>query len=42
MLHLENQMNNVKNVILSKAFKDELGTNDPTNELLKSILQEKI
>ena len=36
----------VKQSILSKAFKGELGTNDPTDEpaieLLKSILQEKL
>ncbi|QGM30134.1 specificity determinant for hsdM and hsdR [Bacillus sp. N3536] len=36
----------IKQSILSKAFKGELGTNDPTDEpaieLLKSILQEKV
>ncbi|WP_342434423.1 restriction endonuclease subunit S [Paenibacillus sp. FSL H7-0442] len=36
----------IKSAVLSKAFKGELGTNDPTDEpaieLLKSILQEKL
>lgn len=40
------EIESLKGAILSKAFKGELGTNDPTDEpaidLLKSILQEKL
>lgn len=46
LINLEQQINQLKQSILSKAFKGELGTNDPTDEpaieLLKSILQEKL
>jgi len=42
----EKDLEQLKQSILSKAFKGELGTNDPTDEpaieLLKSILQEKL
>lgn len=45
-LNQEIDLNLLKQSILSKAFKGELGTNDPTDEpaieLLKSILQEKL
>ncbi|MED3876278.1 restriction endonuclease subunit S [Lysinibacillus capsici] len=46
LIDLENQINQLKQSILSKAFKGELGTNDstdePARELLKSILQVKL
>lgn len=46
LLNGENHLELLKQSILSKAFKGELGTNDPTDEpaieLLKSILQEKL
>lgn len=46
LIDLEKQINQLKQSILSKAFKGELGTIDPTDEpaieLLKSILQEKL
>ncbi|TKI71922.1 hypothetical protein FC756_03765 [Lysinibacillus mangiferihumi] len=45
-LNLDVDFANLKQSILSKAFKGELGTNDPTDEsaieLLKSMLQEKL
>ncbi|HHK5530394.1 TPA: restriction endonuclease subunit S [Bacillus paranthracis] len=45
-LVLENTIDNLKKSILLKAFRGELGTNDPTEEsaieLLKEVLQEKI
>jgi len=40
------ELEQLKNVILSKAFRGELGTNDPTEEsaieLLKEVLQEQV
>lgn len=45
LILIENRIDSLKNSILSKAFKGELGTNDPNDEsaieLLKSIFQEK-
>ncbi|SHL25011.1 type I restriction enzyme, S subunit [Bacillus sp. bc15] len=46
ILELDSSVNNLKQSILSKAFKGELGTNDPNDEpaieLLKSIIKEKL
>ncbi|MDN7228181.1 restriction endonuclease subunit S [Planococcus sp. N064] len=46
VLNLETSIENMKQSILTKAFRGELGTNDPTEEnaieLLKEILQEKL
>lgn len=46
ILKLDSTVNNLKQSILSKAFKGELGTNDPNDELaielLKSILEESL
>lgn len=45
VLEIDSTVNNLKQSILSKAFKGKLGTTDPNDEpaieLLKSILQEK-
>lgn len=45
LLHMDSQIELVENSILSKAFRGELGTNDPDDEpameLLKKILEEK-
>lgn len=44
--NLEKELNGLKNSILSKAFRSELGTNDPTEEssieLLKELLNEQV
>ncbi|MFP7285341.1 restriction endonuclease subunit S [Shouchella clausii] len=46
LLELNITMDSIKQSILSKAFKGQLGTNDPTEEnaieLLKEVLQEKL
>jgi type I restriction enzyme, S subunit len=46
LLNLEEQIENIKSSILSKAFRGELGTNDQNEEsaleLLKEILAEKV
>jgi type I restriction enzyme S subunit len=46
IISLETALNQLKQSILSKAFRGELGTNDPTEEsaieLLKEVLQEKL
>ncbi|PEO58312.1 hypothetical protein CN560_12280 [Bacillus wiedmannii] len=46
LIHSEKRLDELKQSILSKAFKGELGTNDPDDEpaieFLKSILQEKL
>ncbi|PTL24937.1 MAG: restriction endonuclease subunit S [Shouchella clausii] len=46
ILQIETRLNQLKQSILSKAFKGQLGTNDPTEEsaieLLKEVLQEKL
>ncbi|MBU8594622.1 hypothetical protein CHH78_05525 [Shouchella clausii] len=46
LLSIENNIYNLKQSILTKAFKGQLGTNDPTEEnaieLLKEVLQEKL
>lgn len=45
MLHVEKSIEALKQSILSKAFRGELGTNDPSEEnaieLLKEILKSK-
>jgi type I restriction enzyme, S subunit len=45
-IDLDEQLETIKQSILSKAFRGELGTNDPTEEsameLLKKVLQEKL
>lgn len=45
LLKIERVINQLKQSILSKAFRGELGTNDPTEEnaieLLKSILTQQ-
>nr|WP_175580723.1 restriction endonuclease subunit S [Bacillus altitudinis] len=44
--NLEDNINNLKQSILSKAFRGELGTNDPSEEsaieLLKEVLQDQV
>ncbi|BAO93486.1 hypothetical protein BSNT_09247 [Bacillus subtilis subsp. natto BEST195] len=46
MLNLANSIDELKSSILSKAFRGELGTNDPSEEnaveLLKEVLQEQV
>lgn len=46
MLNLANSIDELKSSILSKAFRGELGTNDPSEEnaieLLKKVLQEQV
>ncbi|GAJ41481.1 restriction endonuclease subunit S [Saccharococcus caldoxylosilyticus] len=46
LLSIEKNIEEIKQSILSKAFRGELGTNDPTEEsaieLLKEVLQEKV
>ncbi|MGG3449257.1 restriction endonuclease subunit S [Domibacillus aminovorans] len=46
ILHVEEQLETLKQTILSKAFRGELGTNDPSEEsaieLLKEVLQDKV
>ncbi len=45
-LQLESELDILKQCILSKAFRGELGTNDPSEEsaveLLKEVLQEQV
>lgn len=45
-LHVEDNINSLKQSVLSKAFRGELGTNDPIEEssieLLKEVLKEKL
>ncbi|MDG3043200.1 restriction endonuclease subunit S [Bacillus sp. B6(2022)] len=45
-LHIESKLELIKQSILSKAFRGELGTNNPSEEnsieLLKAILQEQV
>lgn len=45
-LELESKLELLKNSILSKAFRGELGTNDPSEEsaieLLKEVLQDQV
>lgn len=45
-LHIDDSLELLKQSILSKAFRGELGTNDPTEEsaieLLKEVLKEQV
>ena len=45
MIEIRNNIHELKQSILSKAFRGELGTNDPSEEsaikLLKEVLQEQ-